>query len=298
MGINGVAKHGLTGEKGTVPVEMGERVFLSLPRNGVPVANHLGVSLPFSREHGFSGGLSLPVFQAEEGDSLRVSLVGSENHISLVVFVTKEHVHVRSGGSNLPNHISARNVLPCSDQQDPGFIGAGVPAQANDGDEPKYWDPYLGKTDLVGTEHCASDPIEGLDEGVNGGRSLGSLKGTIALAIAASSEAGVRTESASNAGFSGMLKAGSEPRGPDPVVGMGKGVKGGRWFGSHVCDKTPTPGTSRLDSVAIGLSIAIAGYDSVGCPVRHGGQIPDLQSGSGEVLLSGLCSEELSSGLV
>ena len=85
----------------------------------------------------------------------------------------------------------------------------------------------------MGFEYCASDPVEGFDEGVNGSRSLGSLKGTKALATAASSEAGDHTESALTAGNSGMFTVGSEPCGLDPVVGMGKGIKDGRWLGSH-----------------------------------------------------------------
>ena len=53
------------------------------------------------------------------------------------------------------------------------------------------------KMDLVGTEHCASDPIEGLDDGFNEGQSLGSLR---AVVIATSSEVGVPTESTPNPG--------------------------------------------------------------------------------------------------
>ena len=62
---------------------MGEGVSLSLPRNGFPVVNPLVVFVPFSREHGFSGGFSLPVFQEEEGDSLKISLIESNNHVGL-----------------------------------------------------------------------------------------------------------------------------------------------------------------------------------------------------------------------
>ena len=58
---------------------MGEGVSPSLPRNGSLVANHLVVSVPFSREHGFSGVFSLPGFQEDEGDSL----IGSNGHVDL-----------------------------------------------------------------------------------------------------------------------------------------------------------------------------------------------------------------------
>ena len=64
-------------------LSMGEGVSLSLPRNGFPVVNPLVVSVPFSREHGFSGGFSLPVFQEEEGDSLKISLIESNDHVGL-----------------------------------------------------------------------------------------------------------------------------------------------------------------------------------------------------------------------
>ena len=89
---------------------------------------------------------------------------------------------------------------------------------------------------------------------VNGGRRLGSLKDTKALATAASREAGVHIESAPTTGISGMFTAGSDPRGPDPGVGMVKGVKADRWVGFHVGDKAPALGTSRSDGVAPGMS--------------------------------------------
>ena len=89
---------------------------------------------------------------------------------------------------------------------------------------------------------------------VNGGRRLGSLKDTKALVTAASREAGVHIESALTAGISGMFTAGSDPRGPDPGVGMVKGIKADRWVGFHVGDKAPALGTSRSDGVAPGMS--------------------------------------------
>ena len=51
--------------------------------------------------------------------------------------------------------------MPCFVQQVPGGIGAGVPVQVIGGEEPKYWDPFFQKTDLAGSEYCASDPFEG-----------------------------------------------------------------------------------------------------------------------------------------
>ena len=91
---------------------MGAGVSLSLSRDGVHGESILSsisslisdpfpweydfyvVSVPCSREPGFSGGFSLPEFQTIEGDSLWVSLVWSANHLSSVVPVTK--VQVRS----------------------------------------------------------------------------------------------------------------------------------------------------------------------------------------------------------
>ena len=51
-----------------------------------------------------------------------------------------------------------------------------------------------------------------------------------------------------------MFTAGSDPRGPDPGVGMVKGVKADRWVGLHVGDKAPALGSSRSDDVAPGMS--------------------------------------------
>ena len=64
---------------------MGEGVSLPLPRNGFPVANHFVVLDPFSRENGLYGSFNLQDFQAAEGKSCRISLVGSVNLLSYVV---------------------------------------------------------------------------------------------------------------------------------------------------------------------------------------------------------------------
>ena len=111
-----------------------------------------------------------------------------------------------------------RNALLRPDQQDPGIFGAGVPAQAK------------GGVALV----CPSDPIVGMDAGANGGRIRVSSKGTTAITTATSSEAGFHVKSTPKDGCSGMLKTGSDPRGPNSVGDIGKGVKGIRGFGSHI----------------------------------------------------------------
>ena len=67
-------------------------------------------------------------------------------------------------------------------------------------------------------------------------------------------------------------------------VGMGKGIKGDRGVGFHRGNKEPAFGTARTDGVTPGVTPSAAGYENLGRPVRHGGQILDLQSGSGEVM--------------
>ena len=67
-------------------------------------------------------------------------------------------------------------------------------------------------------------------------------------------------------------------------VGMGKGIKGDREVGFHRGNKEPTSGTARTDGVKPGVTPSVAGYENLGRPVRHGGQILDLQSDSGEAM--------------
>ena len=65
-------------------------------------------------------------------------------------------------------------------------------------------------------------------------------------------------------------------------VGMGKGIKGDRGVGFHRGNKEPTSRTARIDGVTSGVPLLAVGYENLGRPVRHGGQILDFQSGSGE----------------
>ena len=67
-------------------------------------------------------------------------------------------------------------------------------------------------------------------------------------------------------------------------VGMGKGIKGDRGVGFHRGNKEPASGTARTDGVTLGVTPLAAGYENLGRSVRHGGQILDLQSGSGEAM--------------
>ena len=68
------------------------------------------------------------------------------------------------------------------------------------------------------------------------------------------------------------------------VVGMGKGIKGDRGVGFHRGNKEPASETARTDGVTPGVPQSAAGYENLGRPVRHGGQILDLQSSSGEAM--------------
>ena len=65
---------------------------------------------------------------------------------------------------------------------------------------------------------------------------------------------------------------------------MGKGIKGDREVGFHRGNKEPTSGTTRTDGVMPGVTPSAAGYENLSRPVRHGGQILDLQSSSGEAM--------------
>ena len=54
--------------------------------------------------------------------------------------------------------------------------------------------------------------------------------------------------------------------------------------GFHRGNKEPASGTVRTDGVTPGVPPSTAGYENLGRPVQHGGQILDLQSGSGEAM--------------
>ena len=67
-------------------------------------------------------------------------------------------------------------------------------------------------------------------------------------------------------------------------MGMGKGIKGDRGVGFHRGNKEPAFGTTRTDGVKPGVPPSAAGYGNLGRLVRHGGQILDLKSDSGEAM--------------
>ena len=67
-------------------------------------------------------------------------------------------------------------------------------------------------------------------------------------------------------------------------MGMGKGIKGDHGVGFHRGNKEPTSGTARTYGVTPEVPPSAAGYENLGRLVRHGGQILDLQSGSGEAM--------------
>ena len=65
---------------------------------------------------------------------------------------------------------------------------------------------------------------------------------------------------------------------------MDKGIKGHRGVGFHRRNKEPAYGTARTDDVMPGVTPSATGYENLGRPVRHGGQILDLQYDSGEAM--------------
>ena len=67
-------------------------------------------------------------------------------------------------------------------------------------------------------------------------------------------------------------------------VVMGKGIKGHRGVGFHRGNKEPASRNARTDGVTPGVTPSATGCETLGRPVRHGGQILDLQSGSGEAM--------------
>ena len=94
-------------------------------------------------------------------------------------------------------------------------------------------------------------------------------------------------EQGSNLKFGGIRAPLDTGTGLNPAhlgVGMGKGIKGHRGVGFHRGNKEPTSGTARTDGVTPGVTPSATGYENLGQPVRHGGQILDLQSGSGEAM--------------
>ena len=114
------------------------------------------------------------------------------------------------------------HALPIFDWQGPGWVG-------------------LGKLDLMGSEFHAPDPVGRLIGGGNGG--MRSVTATFSKAYA-------HMELAPVARNTGLFKAGSETRVPDPVEGVGFGINGGRMMGYLVGDKVSTPETSRSDGGA------------------------------------------------
>ena len=90
-----------------------------------------------------------------------------------------------------------------------------------------------------------------------------------------------------NLKFGGIRAPLDTGTGLNPVhlgVGMGKGIKGHRGVGFHRGNKEPASRTARTDGVTPGVTPSATGYENLGRPGRHGGQILDLQSGSGEAM--------------
>ena len=79
---------------------------------------------------------------------------------------------------------------------------------------------------------------------------------------------------------------------------MGKGIKGDRGVGFHRGNKESASGTARTDGVTPGVPLSAAGHENLGRPIRHGGQILDLQSSSGEAMVLKLIIRSLVVGRV
>ena len=134
---------------------MGEGVSLSLSRYGYPVVNHCVVSGPFSREHGFSGGNSLPDLCAgacshkwtDEAVGFDKSLI--EELCSFPKGAAEVDPRNASSHRNVPSPRKGHD-LHISGQQVPGFIKSGEPAQSRNGKLPRSW-PYIQKSDLLGS---------------------------------------------------------------------------------------------------------------------------------------------------
>ena len=66
-------------------------------------------------------------------------------------------------------------------------------------------------------------------------------------------------------------------------VGMSEDIKGDCGVGFHRGNKEPSR-TAKTDGVTPGVPPSAAGYENLGRSIRHGGQILDLQPGSGEAM--------------
>ena len=99
------------------------------------------------------------------------------------------------------------------------FIGAGGHAQADSGVVPHIWDPFLVKTDLLGTDYCARAIAASSDAGVdlidvgNGYR----FRNGKALALATRGKGDKAVLSAETSDVTMLLSVGHVPGSPDPV---------------------------------------------------------------------------------
>ena len=65
---------------------------------------------------------------------------------------------------------------------------------------------------------------------------------------------------------------------------MGKGIKGDCGVGFHRGNKELVSETAITDGVTPGVPPSAIGYENLGRPVRHGGQILDLEFDNGEAM--------------
>ena len=150
---------------------MGEGV-LSLPQNGFPVTNDRVVSVSFSREHGFFGGIILPNIQAEEGDSL---VSGRQDPVFTGAAFPTQASRVQIPKSWIP-HLDISDLM----ESISGEKG-GMQTSPHEGEKesPKTMTssvhmkptPSTGSTGLFTSGYASRYPDS--FEDVNGGRSLG-----------------------------------------------------------------------------------------------------------------------------
>ena len=131
-------------------------------------------------------------------------------------------------------------------------------------------------------------PVETIEAGGHGLRQglpiLSSIEGKCTDPLIQSIQPDEQGSNLKYGGIGGPLETGT---GLNPVhlgMGMGKGIKGDHGVGFHRGNKDSASRTARTDNVTPGVPPSAAGYENMGRPVRHGGQILDLQSGSGETM--------------
>ena len=169
-----------------------------------------------------------------------------------------------------------------------------VPAKGTSGkDMDVRYDPlvrsvYLGVQESDYKYEGIGAPVETIEAGGHELRQglpiLSSIEGKCTDPLLRSIQPDEQGSNLKSGGIGAPLDTGTGLNPAHLGVGMGKGIKGDRGVGFHRGNKEPTSGTARTEGVMLGVPPLAAGYENLGRSVRHGGQILDLQSGSGEVM--------------